>query len=235
VVWLRKAADQGHATAQYALAVNYAEGAGVKQDYAEALQWYRKAAEGGEAGAAYGVGFSYAKGEGVPQDYPEAVRWYRKAAEAGNAQGQYALGYSYHQGLGVPRDQSEGTRWMRRAADQGDADARSALGYTNWDWSIRRVRYISVLLVFLGGLYFSIDALLPGRSFGDWRQKAKMLFGVTAILWAGLNLWELEFMQYRYTACGRAVTASRELMAGIGIGVFVCLGLTSKKMAKGAG
>jgi TPR repeat protein len=48
---IRKAADQGHAKAQYNLGVMYEKGEGVQQNYSEALKWYKKAADQGHAGA----------------------------------------------------------------------------------------------------------------------------------------------------------------------------------------
>ncbi len=42
--WLRKAADQGHATAQYNLGVMYENGRGVPQDYVQAHKWFNLAA-----------------------------------------------------------------------------------------------------------------------------------------------------------------------------------------------
>ncbi len=40
----RKAAEQGHAEAQYALGARYATGEGVPQDYVQAHKWYNLAA-----------------------------------------------------------------------------------------------------------------------------------------------------------------------------------------------
>lgn len=51
----------------------YAEGAGVPQNYDEAMKWYRKAAEQGEAFAQSNLGFMYENGKGVPQNYDEAM------------------------------------------------------------------------------------------------------------------------------------------------------------------
>ena len=92
---LRKAAEQGNASAQYSLGVMYNTGEGVPQDYQEAVSWYHKAAEQGHASAQYNLGVRYVNGEGVPQDYQEAVSWWRKAAEQGDAIAQYNLGVSY--------------------------------------------------------------------------------------------------------------------------------------------
>jgi len=51
--WLRKAADQGDASAQYNLGIAYARGDGVAKNEAEALKWFRMAAEQGEPNARY--------------------------------------------------------------------------------------------------------------------------------------------------------------------------------------
>ena len=51
VKWYRKAAEQGHAEAQYLLGVMYNNGNGVIKDFQEARKWYQKAAEQGHEGA----------------------------------------------------------------------------------------------------------------------------------------------------------------------------------------
>ena len=43
----RKAAEQGHADAQYHLAVSYDDGEGVPQDFKQAVYWYTQAANQG--------------------------------------------------------------------------------------------------------------------------------------------------------------------------------------------
>ena len=75
--WNRKAAEQGHADAQYNLGVMYYNGEGVPLDYAEAARWYRLAAEQGHASAQNNLGFMYSKGQGVPQDYVQAHMWFK--------------------------------------------------------------------------------------------------------------------------------------------------------------
>ena len=71
--WHRKAAEQGHASAQYSLGISYDQGQGVKQDYAEANKWYRKAAAQGLADAQNNLAYAYADGHGVKQDYACSV------------------------------------------------------------------------------------------------------------------------------------------------------------------
>ena len=82
-----QAAEQGNVAAQYNLGVMYANGQGVRQDYAQAVQWYRKVAEQGDAEAQYNLGLMYYKGEGVRQDLALAQEWFGKACQNGNQNG----------------------------------------------------------------------------------------------------------------------------------------------------
>jgi hypothetical protein len=78
----RAAADQGMAAAQYNLALSYAQGLGVPQDYKAAAGLYRQAAEQGLAAAQLNLGALYQNGDGVPQDYVQAYMWYTVAMAA---------------------------------------------------------------------------------------------------------------------------------------------------------
>jgi TPR repeat protein len=51
VLWYRKAASQGHASAQNNLGYKYQAGQGVDKDDAQAIAWLRKAAEQGSPAA----------------------------------------------------------------------------------------------------------------------------------------------------------------------------------------
>ncbi len=128
VPWFRKAADQGHAKAQYILGACYYNGQGVTKDYSQAAAWFRKAAEQGYAQAQYWLGSCYYNGYGVTQDYTQAVAWYRKAAEQGIAEAQCWLGVCYGAGQGVTKDDTQAVAWIRKAAEQGYAVAQYVLG-----------------------------------------------------------------------------------------------------------
>ena len=86
--WLRRAADQEHAQAQYTLGLIY-----------------------------YNLGLIYLKGYGVAQDPRQAAVWYRRAADQGHVDAQYNLGLMYYKGYGVVKDGKEAAAWFRRAAD----------------------------------------------------------------------------------------------------------------------
>ncbi len=81
--WYRRAAEQGHAQAQYNLGLMYANGQGVPQDEQEAVKWFRLGAEQGYAIAQYTLGLMYGKGQGVPQDFVLAHMWANLAASQG--------------------------------------------------------------------------------------------------------------------------------------------------------
>jgi TPR repeat protein len=107
--WYKKAAEQGHAEAQYKFGIYCGQG-GVK-DYAEMIKWYHKSANQGYAKAQYSLGFCYAKGQVVTRNYAESVKWLRKAAEQGQRDAQYDLGRCYADGNGVAKNLVEAYKW----------------------------------------------------------------------------------------------------------------------------
>jgi len=126
VKWWGKAAEQGHAEAQFHMAAV----CGATGELDRAAKWLRRAAEQGYAAAQEQLGYSYSSGQGVPKDATEAVKWYRKAADQNSANAQYNLGVCYSDGQGVPKDATEAVKWFRKAADQNSAYAQYNLAYS---------------------------------------------------------------------------------------------------------
>ena len=116
---LRKAAENGGAEAQFALAVAYDRGLGVIQNYSTAAAWYRRAADQGLVAAQYNLATLYDEGLGVQNDMQQAIAWYRKAAEAGSAMAANNLGYHHEFGIGVPQNDALALAWYRKAAEAG--------------------------------------------------------------------------------------------------------------------
>jgi len=112
-------ANAGDPIAQYNVAVLYARGEGLAQDYGSANAWFLKAAETGNLAAQFNLGVMYQRGLGVQQDHVEAVRWYRKAAEHRYAPAEYNLAIAYAEGQGTPKDPVAAARWYHLAATQG--------------------------------------------------------------------------------------------------------------------
>jgi TPR repeat protein len=76
--WHRKAAEQGHADAQTALAIIYFNGfVPIKRDYPEALKWSKLAAMQGDENGASMIGqIYYAGGNGVEKNLVHAYAWF---------------------------------------------------------------------------------------------------------------------------------------------------------------
>jgi TPR repeat protein len=112
-------AKAGNSDAQLQVAVLYAKGDGVTQDYETAANWFRAAADQGVARAQYDLGVLYERGRGVPVDLAQAFNWYRKAADNNYALGQFNLAVAYTKGQGTRPDYAQAAAWYSRAAKQG--------------------------------------------------------------------------------------------------------------------
>ncbi|MBP2161315.1 MULTISPECIES: tetratricopeptide repeat protein [Asticcacaulis] len=142
LVWLRKAAAQGHGDAQFTLGQN------APSQSAEAMHWYDLSARSGSSLGQFAlaeqmIGFTAA----MTRYYPDAVEildLLEKSAAQGNPQAMNQLGDLYVQSLPSPAlqlvklDVAKAREWYARAAEGGwpEADAaRDALnGKTNGDF-----------------------------------------------------------------------------------------------------
>ena len=83
--WYRQAAEQGHCTAQFHLALMYAQGKGGVCDNAAALKWLQSSAQGGHGGAQYHLGvrlYRASKSSTGPEASElriESLRWLHQA------------------------------------------------------------------------------------------------------------------------------------------------------------
>ena len=128
-MWFRRAAEDGHSGAQYALAKLLHQQSRVNA----AVSWYEQAAEDGNPFAAYHLGKLYLAGEGVPKDVAKAVEYLNDAAEQCNPQAQYILGKLYLLGSEVTRDRETAAQWFTAAADQGHEYAQFFLNRMEQD------------------------------------------------------------------------------------------------------
>jgi localization factor PodJL len=122
---IRSLAQQGDPSAQYELAVRYADGRGVARDAKAAAQWFEKAAAQGLAPAQYRLGSLYEKGVGVERDYARAKKNYQSAADAGNARAMHNLAVLLAEGGdGGKPDYPAASEWFRKAAELGVRDSQ---------------------------------------------------------------------------------------------------------------
>ena len=81
-VQFKELAELGQPQAQYALAIMYARGEGVKKSNRAALEWIRKSAEGGSTSGMELLAQSYENGWlGLTPSSAEAKKWYSKAKQ----------------------------------------------------------------------------------------------------------------------------------------------------------
>jgi hypothetical protein len=124
--------DCTDAEAQFSRGLQFASGAGVARDYAQAADWYRKAAEQNHALAQFNLGTMYANGQGVARDDAQSAVWFGRAANLGDAGGQYNMGRSRQRASldGLPADAPEARieayKWFQLAAAQGYKNSEGA-------------------------------------------------------------------------------------------------------------
>ncbi len=109
-------ASAADSIAQYEMALRYAGGEGVPQNYRDAMAWFTKAAANGNDNAQWKLGLGYIKGIGVPHDERKAVAWFKIAANHGDIRAQSALSDLYLSGRGVPKDYVRAYTWASIAA-----------------------------------------------------------------------------------------------------------------------
>jgi hypothetical protein len=113
--------------AQYELALRYADGEGVAQNYQDAMAWFSKAAANGNEKAQWKLGLGYLNGIGVPKDEREAALWFKRAANRNDVRAQNRLSDLYFSGRGVPTDYVRAYTWAGIAAGQGNDSNRLRL------------------------------------------------------------------------------------------------------------
>lgn len=88
---LHRLAEQGDATAQFALGAHYAIGDTVPQNYSIAAQWFTQAAGQGHVIAQATMGAYYWSGTGVPKDLDKAYFWSVLAQAGGDEASKYRV------------------------------------------------------------------------------------------------------------------------------------------------
>ena len=129
--WTKRAAEQGHSTAECILGdyydVPYCDG--IYRDIKKAVRWYTRSAKQGNVDGQQSLGSLYLRGgkcdtEVSPaKNYKKGVKWIRRAAEQGDDEAQKQLGELYEKGQGVQQDNIIAFMWFDIAAKAGEFDA----------------------------------------------------------------------------------------------------------------
>lgn len=163
--WFQKAAEQGHADAQYWIChLDLYVEKDKRLDEEKILRWLMQAIEQGHSEAQFNLGRRYKEGRGVPKDEVEAVKWFRCAFEMGHWGAQNELDLLQRKNEGKSRakvetieprvsekcelnnfycdskeNQGEDRKnpALQNAAERGDLDAQYQLGL--WYENIRDI------------------------------------------------------------------------------------------------
>jgi hypothetical protein len=128
--WYSRAANQGNQYAMSNLAIGYASGTYVRQDFTKACFYARNLGADAFPAALRVKGDCFAQGVGGTQvDLPLAASAYEMAANKGNIRAIATLGYFYENGLGGrARSPETALKYYRSAADRNDALGLHNLG-----------------------------------------------------------------------------------------------------------
>ena len=118
--WYLKAAESGHVSAQYALALMYDSTPVVAEQAVEpkfnpvaSLSSFNAGGAGTNLGTTFDLCLDIGEGP------IKAIKWYRQAAQQGHTDAQFKLGQVYEQGRGVPQDDMLAYMWFDIASRQG--------------------------------------------------------------------------------------------------------------------
>jgi TPR repeat protein len=125
--WFHAGALHGNRVAMVALAMMYAAGRGLPQDWESAVAWLLRAGEGGTFPlASRFLGDAYACGLGVPPSFGSALAAYEAGAKAGDLGSMVQLARLHESGCG-PVDETAAFEAYRKAAEQGEPEAQVAI------------------------------------------------------------------------------------------------------------
>jgi len=123
----RKAADMGHADAQFYLGKYYFEGMCMTQDKAKGIELYRKAADGGNVNAMLVLGDIYFKGKDAAKDETKAFELWKKATDTGDIMALHFMGNFYFTD-GANKNFSKAVEWYSKCAEKGFSFSMYNLG-----------------------------------------------------------------------------------------------------------
>ena len=133
--YLKYAAEQGHAKAQYGLGSCYKNGLGCREDLLKALYWYEKSAQQDYYRAQSETAEIYARGRGVPVDEKKALYWYERAAESGTREDWcysvvlYTCSLFYTEGRGCEVNLDKALYWQQKLLKVYMEDIKKAQDY----------------------------------------------------------------------------------------------------------
>lgn len=131
--YLLRAAELGHAEAQYTLGLYYELRQGDTTDSLQAYHWFRQSAGQGYADACYKVGLYHLPNNLSAEEKCIATTWFISAAKAKHAEGAYYAALSYITGVNNELTDSDAISYLEQASEAGMVEATYLLGICHRD------------------------------------------------------------------------------------------------------
>lgn len=116
--WIKKAAEQGLADAQYWLARCYYDEKGIEKNVDLAFKWFKKAADQNLADAEYELARCYSQGISIDQNFELAKEWALKAVNQEYTKAYLILGDLYSHGNGGEQSDEVAFDCYKKAAQR---------------------------------------------------------------------------------------------------------------------
>jgi TPR repeat protein len=126
--WYEKAAEAGHAWAQFALGNMHEKAHGTPRNQLAARKWYAASAEQGVAEAQMHLARMLQAGHGGPAEPAEAALWYERAANGGHELAATHLALMHLDGSAPQPSVQKALELLEFAADKLDGLAHLVLG-----------------------------------------------------------------------------------------------------------
>lgn len=126
--WYERAAEAGHAWAQFALGNIHDKAEGTPRNHHAARKWYAAAAQQHVAEAQMHLARMLQTGRGGPQDLAEAAMWYERAANGGHELAATNLALMHLDGTAPDANVTKALELLEFAADKLDGLAHRVLG-----------------------------------------------------------------------------------------------------------
>ena len=123
--WWSKAAELGHARAQFNLGIYYFYN---KKEIDNGLKWLNEAARQNLDLAFFSLGYIYFKGINVEKNIAKGLEYITKAAELGKQEAQFRLSCIYHDGNVVEQDLDKARYWLEKYLEHDSPDAHYRMG-----------------------------------------------------------------------------------------------------------
>jgi hypothetical protein len=126
--YLKLAADQGFANAQWYYGDCLLSGVGTETNFQVGIEYLRCAADQSFVSAQLRCGTLFRQGHHIKQDLRLSAHYFKLAADQSSIEGQLEYSRFLLRGYGVRKDIPESERYLRLAVDQGNVLAQMCLG-----------------------------------------------------------------------------------------------------------